>query len=265
VYLYLLLEFQSTVDRFMALRMRRYVDEFYEYLLQAEKPRPRFLPPVFPLLVYNGKRPWTAPTDFAELIFPNLGPAWTHSFRYCAIVEREIPDAELLRLKTAVSAVFFLENSSPEDFDLRLRELAGAIRHLDHPTIRLLSGWFQDYLKDLPANEAGHAILEETFPPTGGPSMLETALKGYIAIEKKKAILEGREEGRAEGRKEGRAEATIETRRQTLLRQLDRRFGISASDRERVIACSATDRLDLALDTILDAPDAATVLRVLEN
>jgi predicted transposase/invertase (TIGR01784 family) len=261
VYLYLLLEFQSTNDHFMALRMRRYTDEFYEYLLQTEKPSPRFLPPVFPVLVYNGRRPWTAPTDIAELIFPKLGPAWTDSFRYYRIIEREIPDAELLRLKSAVSAIFYLENSSPEELGDRLRDLVEAIRDLDHPTIRLLTDWINDYLKDLPENEANHAIIEETFPPTGGPSMFETALKGYIAIEKKKAIREGREEGREEGRQEG----ILENKRRTLARQLERRFAIAAAERTRVLACLDGERLDQALDLILDAPDAATVLRVIDG
>jgi predicted transposase YdaD len=91
--------------------------------------------------------------------------------------------------------------------------------------------------------------------------MFETALKGYIAIEKKKAIREGREEGREEGRQEG----ILENKRRTLARQLERRFAIAAAERTRVLACLDGERLDQALDLILDAPDAATVLRVIDG
>ena len=35
-YIYLFLEFQSTVDRFMALRMNRYITEFYEELRKVK-------------------------------------------------------------------------------------------------------------------------------------------------------------------------------------------------------------------------------------
>lgn len=33
VYIFLLIEFQSSVDKFMALRILRYITEFYEYLV----------------------------------------------------------------------------------------------------------------------------------------------------------------------------------------------------------------------------------------
>jgi predicted transposase/invertase (TIGR01784 family) len=35
IYIFLLIEFQSTVDKFMALRFLRYMSEFYEYLVKS--------------------------------------------------------------------------------------------------------------------------------------------------------------------------------------------------------------------------------------
>ncbi len=66
LYIFLLLEFQSTVDRFMAVRMMRYIMEFYEYLTKSR--RIKTLPAVFPLLLYNGERRWTAPINLGSLI-----------------------------------------------------------------------------------------------------------------------------------------------------------------------------------------------------
>jgi hypothetical protein len=82
--------------------------------------------------------------------------------------------------------------------------------------------------------------------------MFATALKGYVKLQREEA----RNEGQAEGEAKGKAE--------TLIRLLDRRFGISVAEREQVLACGDTERLDLALDAILDAPDAGTVLGILQ-
>ncbi len=66
-YIYLLLEFQSTVVWYMALRVLNYVSNFYmDYVESNEKVRK--LPPMFPLVLYNGNEKWTAETDFRELL-----------------------------------------------------------------------------------------------------------------------------------------------------------------------------------------------------
>ena len=48
-YIYLFLEFQSTVDRFMALRMGRYLFEFYQEIQKFTKSE--LLNPAFPILL----------------------------------------------------------------------------------------------------------------------------------------------------------------------------------------------------------------------
>ncbi len=37
IFIYLLIEFQSSVDKFMSLRILRYITEFYEYLVSAKR------------------------------------------------------------------------------------------------------------------------------------------------------------------------------------------------------------------------------------
>lgn len=66
VYIFLLMEFQSTVDRFMALRFLRYICEFYQSLDTGTLKR---LPAVFPLLLYNGDGKWTAESCFENPFF----------------------------------------------------------------------------------------------------------------------------------------------------------------------------------------------------
>ena len=67
VYVYILVEHQSTVDFNMAFRLLTYIVEiwkdFYEQSKQNERRRASFrLPPVFPIVLYNGDAPWTAST-----------------------------------------------------------------------------------------------------------------------------------------------------------------------------------------------------------
>ncbi|NUO84094.1 Rpn family recombination-promoting nuclease/putative transposase, partial [candidate division KSB1 bacterium] len=62
VYIVVLLEFKSTPQRFPAVQMAGYIMDFYRHLIDSEK-RLRMLPPVFPVLLYSGKRRWTLPLD----------------------------------------------------------------------------------------------------------------------------------------------------------------------------------------------------------
>jgi Putative transposase, YhgA-like len=54
LYVYLLLEFQSTVDRFMAVRILSYVGLLYQDLIRSgQLTASGQLPPVLPLVLYN--------------------------------------------------------------------------------------------------------------------------------------------------------------------------------------------------------------------
>ncbi|MCP4675604.1 MAG: Rpn family recombination-promoting nuclease/putative transposase, partial [Deltaproteobacteria bacterium] len=67
LYVYLLLEFQSTVDRFMALRIMTYVGLLYQDLVRAKQlTEGGLLPPVLPVVLYNGERRWNAAVDMGR-------------------------------------------------------------------------------------------------------------------------------------------------------------------------------------------------------
>ena len=58
LYLYLLLEFQSSPDHYMALRMLGYTSLFLQSLVESQKLTSKDrLPPVLPMVIYNGKQP----------------------------------------------------------------------------------------------------------------------------------------------------------------------------------------------------------------
>lgn len=58
-YIYLLLEFKSVPDRWMALRIQVYVGLLYQDLVARKETAPEGkLPPVLPIVLYNGHAPW---------------------------------------------------------------------------------------------------------------------------------------------------------------------------------------------------------------
>jgi len=62
VYVLVLLEFQSTIDRWMALRVLVYVGLLWQHLIDQKRLLPDGrLPPIRPIVLYNGNTPWTAP------------------------------------------------------------------------------------------------------------------------------------------------------------------------------------------------------------
>ena len=72
------IEFQSAVDRYMAVRVLYYVAIAYHGLIskrgRAKKLAPGgLLPPVLAVTIYNGRKAWTAPNDVFDLIEPVQG------------------------------------------------------------------------------------------------------------------------------------------------------------------------------------------------
>ena len=69
LYVYILLEFQSTVDHWMAVRIMTYVGLLYQDLIKENQLTPgKFLPPVLPIVLYNGDSRWKAATNIDQLI-----------------------------------------------------------------------------------------------------------------------------------------------------------------------------------------------------
>ena len=114
LYIYLLVEFQSTVYRYMAVRIATYSNLLYEGLIRSHQLAPAgLLPPVVPIVLYNGRSRWTAPRDLAELLADVPGglaiyrPRWP----YLLIDESRYSERRLARMQNLVAALFRLENS----------------------------------------------------------------------------------------------------------------------------------------------------------
>jgi predicted transposase/invertase (TIGR01784 family) len=109
LYVVILLEFKSAPALFVAVQMAGYILDFYRHLIDSEK-KLRKLPPVFPILLYNGKRHWTSPLHLADLIEGReLLGEYALNFKYFPIIENLYNRQMLLQLGNIVSTLFLLE------------------------------------------------------------------------------------------------------------------------------------------------------------
>jgi len=201
LYLYLLLEFQSTIDAWMAVRIQTYVGLLYQDLIRTgQLSVAGQLPPVLPLVLYNGIKPWDAARDLDTLIAP--GPAILRDYRprqgYYLLDEIRIADAGGLPERNLSAALFRLEASrtpaevlgilqalvvwlqAPEQTSLR-RAFAVWISRVYLP--RRLPGVAIDSMNDL------HEVR----------TMLAERYETWTEQWKREGLEEGLEKGRQEG------------------------------------------------------------------
>lgn len=231
-YLYLLLEFQSTSDPFMALRLLTYVSLLLEEVLRREKLKPGDrLPAVLPLVLHTGKPPWRAPCDLASLLVevpPGLRQ-YLPQFRYLLLdVGRLDLDRSDLAQNPIASVLRLDASGASEDFLPLTRKLADLLSSIDDPELRRIfnSWWISLAQRTFPG-----AIISETLDLTEAP-MLEESAKRW----RRQLLQEGRQEGRQEG--------MIAGTREVLLQQIKLRFGrIPGTVRQRVEAISSLREL----------------------
>lgn len=239
LYIYLLLEFQSSSDSWMAVRVLTYVGLLYAEVIKAgDLTGAGKLPPVLPIVLYNGNEPWKGLTDISELIdrVPGGLDRYRPSLEYLLLDENAYADTPLPEVRNLVSALFSLENCrSPEDMQQLLERLIDWLALPQQLTLRRhFTVWLKRVL--LPAKMDGinfHQLndLQEI------NSMLSERVKSW-----KEDWMERRS-----------AEAREDAERSLLHRLLTRRFGpLDEQTETRLQQATAAD-LERWADNILDA------------
>jgi predicted transposase YdaD len=199
IYLFLLLEFQSTLDRRMPLRFLRYITAFYEAYLD-EHPGLPTLPAVFPLLLYNGDDTWSVPYRIDEMIEPTIPERFIPRLGYYPIIINAIPKERLERIKNAVSAVFYVENSDPENLAQEWEKVEAILKEEEDHAYEVflrLGRWLKNYLET--GGRGDPETLDRVKSTREVKAMFGTKLKQYG----ERIAEEAREEGREKGREEG--------------------------------------------------------------
>lgn len=251
IYIYILLEFQSTVDPSMALRVLAYVALLYQDL-QKEGVRTASgkLPPVLPIVAYNGKPIWSATREVADLI--EVVPGFLEQYRprlsYFLLDEGRVGEADLAQ-QNVVAALLRLERSrGPEDVRHMIEVLLAWLAGAEHADLRRdFAVWIRQVL--LPARLPGVQVPEvEDLKEV--KSMLAERVVEWTREWEQEGVEKGMAKGIEKGIEKGRLES-LEKGRATLVRLLEERFGpLPASALGRLQEIDSVEQLiDLGVRT----------------
>ena len=247
VYLYLLMEFQSSVDKYMALRMMVYIGLLYQDLIKrGEVLEDGRLPPILPIVLYNGSQKWTAATNISELIpvVPGLVSQFTPSLHYLLIDENNYTDSELASLHNLVAAVFRLEHaSSPSAVSELTNLLADWLS--DRPDLRRM---FALWIRATLMRKQEYGIV---MPQVDDLQEIRVMLADKVEEWAKAYIAEGEIKGKQEGLQQGEVLA--------LQRLLAKRFGVIPADTIALIANAPVVDIERWFDRAIDAKQLSDV------
>ena len=251
----------------MAVRVLTYTGLLYEKLISdGVLRRHGKLPPVLPIVIYNGSRPWTAAEDVADLIAGGREALvrYQPSLRYYLLDEGRI-DAHDLPGRNLVSALVALEtNREQERAPELLTALIERLNELGDPELR---GVFQEWVAQvLPVRGPDGTKLESA------PSLEEVRTMLAERVEEWTAgwVAEGREQGLKEGIEQGieqGIERGIEQERRLLCRQAARKFGAETAPRLSVLLERLADaeRLAQVGEWIIECATEAELLDRVRN
>ncbi len=161
VYIYVLVEFQSTVDKTIPVRMLLYILQMYDQLYRNS--RKGKLPAIFPVLLYNGDKEWTVPNNVLDLIEDTIPSRFKPSFEYYPVIENRIPDKVLKKIKGTVSAIIYLEKQKNEK---SLKKAVDTVLELvegERPEqLRMFTVWLNRMFKEAYSEKEFERITELT-------------------------------------------------------------------------------------------------------
>ena len=199
VYLYILLEFQSSVDRTMPVRLMHYAACFYSELLKQKVITPgQGLPPVFPVVLYNGSERWTASLDLYDMIMPEppgLLQVYQPRMRYYLVDEGRYTDEQLGLVRSPLSGVFSIEKASTNRQGLqqavdRIVAIIQADPHKERID-KIITRWLKRHLQRLGAE----VDLNQLNSLVEDKDMLAENLENWAQQERQVGIQEGEKLG----------------------------------------------------------------------
>ena len=259
LYVLVLLEFQSTTDEIMALRVLEYTTMLYRELVRESRrarrargrpharkgaAKPERLPPVLPVVLYNGDAKWRAARDVKDLIAEvgsNLAP-YQPSQRHIVLDERHAT-ADDKRLCKLTRAVVLLEQSrSPKD----LARVAALLKDWLGSSGRAeLKRAFTDWLWVLYQRLQRGSEEPSAPPPELTLEEVAMTLEERVISWREPWIRHGMEQGLRQGVERGLQQGLDEKR--VLLRRLaEARFGADTAERLFTLLVRESDPQRLA-------------------
>ena len=268
IYVFAILEFQSTPDPYMAVRMMNYMGAFYQdRIAHAPPAQDEKLPVLYPLVIYNGRRKWNGGCELDGVIQPS-GPGleqYRPALRFKLLEVRSCGKARTKR--NLAEAMFRIERSGTLDdavqvMDELLEKFAeGGYERVD----RSFAEWLTAFIRNrypkrrIPTftsvKEVRMQVHDDLIP--WGEQQVERQAREAAARAAARATAKGLAEGRVKGLDEGRAKARQEVLpmfRRSLANRARDRFGertarLLTSEIELLEDLAAFDRICGWLET----------------
>ncbi|MBF0611310.1 MAG: Rpn family recombination-promoting nuclease/putative transposase [Magnetococcales bacterium] len=220
LFIVLMLEFQSRVEEWMALRYGGYAFLFYQQLVDERKLKAADgLPPLLPILLYNGEPRWHAATNVQNLIrLPEGSSLWNFQpgMGYSVIDEGAYPK-EMLEGSPYLSAILFrMEHPANPEEMVRAAQDASIWfeKHPDGPPVKHL---FKELLL------AGLTRLKVDTPHRVPETFQEVVV--MLAARVEQWAMEYEQRGELKGELKGALKGELKGNAEMLLNLLQDRFG----------------------------------------
>ncbi|TXL19016.1 transposase, partial [Methylococcaceae bacterium HT5] len=146
VYIYLLLEFQSTPDYFMAVRVSNYISLLYQDLIKSKSVKKGDkLPFVLPIVLHRGDELWDCVVDINDLVVESAPELvqYKPSQKYLLIDVAAYENEALEAVHNMVSTLFQLENSSDDTAVYLINRLYDLVKNGDNDLQWALKLWVE--------------------------------------------------------------------------------------------------------------------------
>jgi predicted transposase YdaD len=202
LWLYILLEHQSTPDRWMRFRLLKYCCRIWDMNLAA-RPTPSELRPIVPLVFYQGERHWSYSTEFADLFAESIRDwPWVPRFSHGLIDQSGMQPEEvqgelkarlmqLLLMAAYHPALAWMEEVAALLVSLSSLEPSGGVNYMRVFVRYILS------TQEPEAAAAFREVLRQQAPEVG-EELMTTYAQELLA------------EGRAEGEQLGKLKTQVE-------------------------------------------------------
>lgn len=261
LYLCLLLEFQSKVAPWMAVRALQYVALVYDALIRLGQVEDK-LPPVLSIVLYNGADPWDAAMDLHSLIaLPPGSILWPYQpqlrFR---LLDEQHTSPNKLQLPEGLTALVLQSEQSrqPNDFLSLVSKLASYFQNEEDQALwhDFLTWWYQVLSR---ARKITLPELPEH--PKEAQRMLEEQARKWFEEIDRRTLEMGVQQGLQQGLQKGVQQGLELARNQEkprlqhlLLKILKLRFGDVVQEFEAAISNASVEQLGAWQEVIEDSP-----------
>ena len=246
----------------MPVRMMVYVGLLYQDLIRrGDVLQGKRLPPVLPIVLYNGAAKWTAATDIADLIprAPGLVADYLPQLKYLLIEQNRYTDETLVTMRNLVAAIIRVEQ--PPD-SKALFDLIDVLNDwlADNPELRKV---FAVWIRAVVLRRSKHAVVLPKIDDLKELKMtLAERFETWAEEFEQRGMEKGIQKGIEKGIEQGIEQGIIKGETLLLQRLLIKRFGPLPDHAAQQIESATVGQIDVWIDRVLDAQSLDDVLRV---